>query len=221
MDSGFTLSDLRNGLILYIIFVASLSIREYGRAWMIDKLGDPNPAAQGRLTLNPIAHMDLYGSVIFPLVCIFAGSAMGGHLFLFGWGKPVVPNPTYFKSPRRGEVLTALAGPLSNLILAFAVTIVAGVCYKFSPASEGLYERVLVINALLAVFNLIPLPPLDGGVLLKHLIRMSEETFLRIAQWSFFIWLAILMIPQLRYVLTLATVLLCMPFQIIYQILSR
>lgn len=211
-----SLAELRSGLLFYIIFIASLCVREAARAWMVDKLGDPNPAAQGRVTLNPLAHMDLFGSVIFPLICIFM---LKGN-FLFGWGKPVIPNPSYFANPKRGEILTALAGPLANLLVALLMAVVFGIAAHYDPSTESLFAPVLLVNVLLAVFNLLPLPPLDGGVLLKHMIRMSEETFLRIAQWSFLIWIVIIWVPQLRALISIVMLLVSYPFQLLYQVIA-
>jgi len=210
-----SLAELRSGLLFYIIFIASLCVREAARAWMVDKLGDPNPAAQGRVTLNPLAHMDLFGSVVFPLICIF----MLKGSFLFGWGKPVIPNPSYFENPKRGEILTALAGPVANLLVCLIMSVVFGIAAHYDPSTAELFAPVLLVNVLLAVFNLIPLPPLDGGVLLKHVVRMSEETFLRIAQWSFLLWLLIISLPPLRHAISIVMLLVSYPFQIIYRII--
>jgi len=211
-----SLAELRSGLLFYIIFIASLCVREAARAWMVDKLGDPNPAAQGRVTLNPLAHMDLFGSVIFPLICIF----MLQGSFLFGWGKPVIPNPSYFENPKRGEILTALAGPVANLLVCMIMSVVFGIAAHYDPSTAALFAPVLLVNVLLAVFNLIPLPPLDGGVLLKHVVRMSEETFLRIAQWSFLLWLLIISLPPLRSAISIVMLLVSYPFQLIYRIIA-
>ncbi len=216
MDFGITLADLRSGLIFYFIFIASLCIREWARAWTVDRLGDPNPAAQGRLTLNPVAHMDLFGSVVFPLICIFF--LKGG--FLFGWGKPVIPNPAFFSNPKRGEVISALSGPIANLCLALLAAIIGGLLFRFDPRTEELFGLALQLNVVLAVFNLLPLPPLDGGVLLKHAVGMAEETYFRIAQWS---WLALLVainIPAVQRVLMYIMLVASLPFQIVYRLIA-
>lgn len=216
MDTGLTLAQFRTGLIFYFIFIASLCIREWARAWTIDKLGDPNPAAQGRLTLNPIAHMDLFGSVIFPLVCIFF-PASG---IVFGWGKPVIPNPSYFSNPKRGEVIAALSGPVANFLVALGASVFFGFAHRISPATEQLYANVLLVNIMLAVFNLVPLPPLDGGVLLKHLVGMSEITFYRISQWSLLVWLAVIWLNPVQVAFITAMNLCSMPFELIYRLIA-
>ncbi len=211
-----SVAELRNGLLFYIIFIASLCLREAARAWMVDRLGDPNPAAQGRVTVNPLAHMDLFGSVIFPLVCIFVLKSS----FLFGWGKPVIPNPSYFERPKRGEILTALAGPSVNLLTGLLMAVIFGIAAHYDASTEMLFNQILLVNVFLAVFNLLPLPPLDGGVLLKHLINMSEETFLRIAQWSFLLWLLIFSIPQVRTIVFILIQLVAYPFLVLYHLIS-
>lgn len=216
MDFGLTLAELRSGLIFYIIFIASLCIREWARAWTIHRLGDPNPSAQGRVTLNPLAHMDLFGSVIFPLVCIFL--LKGG--FLFGWGKPVIPNPSYFKNPKRGEIISALSGPFANFMLALLGAVIGGLLFRYDPRTNEIFSLVIMLNVVLAVFNLLPLPPLDGGVLLKHAVGMAEETYFRIAQWS---WLALLIainIPFVQRILMGIMQVASFPFSLIYALIA-
>ena len=209
------MAQLRTGLIFYFIFVASLCIREWARAWTIDKLGDPNPAAQGRLTLNPIAHMDLFGSVIFPLVCIFFPGGI-----VFGWGKPVIPNPSYFSNPKRGEVIAALSGPMANFMVALVASVIFGFLHRLDPTTEQLYANVLLVNIMLAVFNLVPLPPLDGGVLLKHLVGMSEVMFYRISQWSLILWLALIWFNPVQMAFVYAMNLCSIPFELVYRVIS-
>lgn len=216
MDFGLTLAELRSGLIFYIIFIASLCIREWARAWTIDRLGDPNPAAQGRVTLNPLAHMDLFGSVLFPLICIFF--LKGG--FLFGWGKPVIPNPSYFANPKRGEMISALSGPFANFMLALLGAIVGGFVLRVSPNADEIFSLVIMLNVVLAVFNLLPMPPLDGGVLLKHAVGMAEETYFRIAQWSWLVLLIAINIPFVQRVLMAIMALASYPFRIVYVLIA-
>jgi Zn-dependent protease len=214
MDFDFSLGALRNGLILYIIFIASLCIREWARAWTVDRLGDPNPAAQGRVTLNPVAHIDLIGSIILPLISIVFFQSS----FLIGWGKPVTPNPAYFANPKRGEIIAALAGPAANLGVALIASVVMAIAYRFDPATEQLYRSILSMSVLLAVFNLMPLPPLDGGVLLKHLTGMSEELYLRLSQWSLILWLILISIKPVQFILLLAMGYVALPFKLMYLI---
>jgi len=212
MDLGISLGELRQGLLFYIIFIASLCLREWARAWTIDRLGDPNPSAQGRVTLNPLAHMDLFGSVIFPLVCIFF--LKGG--ILFGWGKPVIPNPAFFSNPKRGEILAALSGPAMNLALALFGAVLGGLLFSINPETTLIFGLMITLNVVLAVFNLIPLPPLDGGVLLKHAVGMAEETYYRIAQWSWLALLVAIYLPMTQKVLFSIMTIASMPFIALY-----
>jgi Zn-dependent protease len=151
-----------------IPLLLSLSFHEYAHAWSASRLGDDTASRMGRLTLNPIPHIDLLGTIILPLVLMLTGSG-----FIFGWAKPVPVNPARFRRGvhmGRGMAWTAAAGPLSNLVLALITAIIAGVLLRFAPEAltpgRGvleLVETMLRLNVLLALFNLIPVPPLDGS----------------------------------------------------------
>ncbi len=143
-------------IIFIVILIGSVVIHELAHGYTADALGDPTPSLAGRLTLNPLAHLDPFGSVILPALLIFSGVP-----FVFGWAKPVPFNPNYLKSKRWGGAIVALAGPLSNLVLAgiFALLL------KLAPLSivmTNFFEGIVMVNIVLAVFNLVPLPPLDG-----------------------------------------------------------
>lgn len=210
------LATLRNGLLFYIVLVCSLCIHEWAHAFVADKLGDDTPRSQGRVTINPVPHMDLFGTVIFPLLCIFA---LGGG-FLFGWGKPVMVNPSNFKHPRRDDVLVTLAGPVSNLVLALLAAVVGGLAYQSEPRTAEIFLLIVGLNVTLAVFNLLPLPPLDGGQVLRHAIRMRDETFFAIARWSFFALLLALWLPPVRWALITLMKVVALPFVFLYQTLA-
>ena len=210
------LTTLRNGLLFYIVLVCSLCIHEWAHAFMADRLGDDTPRHFGRVTLNPVAHMDLYGTVIFPLVCIFL---LGGG-FLFGWGKPVPVNVSNFAHRRRDDTIVTLAGPVSNLLVATLAAVVGGLLYKQDPRTAELFLLIIRLNVTLAVFNLIPLPPLDGGTVLKHAIGMKDETFLMISQWSFVILLAVLWLPFTQAFLINVMRLTSVPMLFLYHFLA-
>ncbi|MBI2511851.1 MAG: site-2 protease family protein [Opitutae bacterium] len=210
------LTTLRDGLLFYIVLVCSLCIHEWAHAWVADKLGDDTPRAQGRVTVNPLPHMDLFGTVIFPLVCIFV--LRGG--FLFGWGRPVMVNPSNFKHPRRDDVLVTLAGPMSNLGLALLAALLGGVLYKTDPRTAEIFVLVIVLNVTLAVFNLLPLPPLDGGQVLRHAVRMRDETYFAIARWSFLVLLAALWLSPVRAAIMFLMKIVALPFMLLYQALA-
>ncbi|MCC6415256.1 MAG: site-2 protease family protein [Opitutaceae bacterium] len=218
MDFGLDPEALRKGLIFYIVLIVSLCIHEWAHAWTADKLGDDTPRGEGRVTLNPVAHMDLLGSVVFPLMCIFLFP--GG--ILFGWGKPVRINPTNFPREKRtrSELLTTLAGPGSNIALAILAAVVGGLLFKLEPRTAELFVQLIGINVLLAVFNLIPLPPLDGGQVLRHAIGMTEETFYNISRWSFLIIIIAINIPGFRVLLGTVMGIVSWPMMLLYEKLA-
>jgi Zn-dependent protease len=190
-------------IVLNLIPMAlSLSVHEFAHALAADRLGDRTPRAQGRLTLSPLAHYDLFGTIIVPAVAtLLSGFA------LIGWAKPVqfVPaNLTRKISMRNGAALVAMAGPLSNLFLAFLAAAGLAAVYAWLPAeSRGtalaeLLQAMFFINIGLCVFNLLPLPPLDGSHLLP---RSFDELKASIAPYSFIIILILLNIAPVRHVL--------------------
>jgi len=216
MDLGLDPETLRKGAIFYILLISSLCVHEWAHAVTAHLLGDDTPAEEGRVTLNPFAHMDPLGSVIFPLLCIFV---LPGAL-LFGWGKPVRINPANFAKRKRDELLTTLAGPGSNLVLALLAAVVGGLLFRWEPRTVEVFFQLIGINVLLAVFNLIPLPPLDGGQVLRHLVGMRDETFRAISRWSFLIILVAINIPAFRLLLILAVSVVAAPMMRIYELLG-
>jgi Zn-dependent protease len=216
VDSGLNLPVLREGLIAFLVLIVSICIHEWAHAFTADRLGDDTPARQGRVTLNPMVHMDLLGSVIFPLVYIFIFPGV----LLFGWGRPVALNVSNFQHRRRDEVITTLAGPLANLGLALLGAVVGGLIYRSDPRTAELFGQIIAINVQLAVFNLIPLPPLDGGTVLRHAVGMREETYYALARWSFLLLLVAFYLPPVRTLLSGAMELTGRPFVDIYRVLA-
>ena len=208
---------LRNGAILFLVLLASLCIHEWAHAFTADKLGDGTPRRDGRVTLNPAAHIDLLGTIILPLLCIFV--IPGG--FFLAWGRPVMTNPSNYRQPRRDDVLVTAAGPGANLGLALLAAIIGGVTSRFDPRVADLAMLIIQINVFLAVFNLLPLPPLDGGNIMRHLVGMKEETYLHLAQWSFFIFLGLMMVPPVRALLGFAMGVTVWPFALLLNLLGR
>ena len=155
-------------LFFLVIIIPSSILHEYAHGWMADQLGDPTARYAGRLTLDPRAHIDKWGTIIMPLVLF----VVTGGRFLFAYAKPVPYNPYNLRDQKWGSVWVALAGPGSNLLLAF----VFGLVIRLFPTlniSSFLYV-IVYANVLLAVFNLVPIPPLDGSKLLYALLPDSQ-----------------------------------------------
>lgn len=172
-------------LIAWILaFVVAITVHEASHAWMADRLGDPTARLMGRLSLNPIVHYDPVGTTLL-LVLVFM-RAMGIPVIPFGWAKPVMFDPYNLKNPRRDSALISFAGPLSNLTLAAILAIILRVVQSpFSSLSllPTLLIPIIILNVVLAVFNLIPIHPLDGGKIFIGLLPEKEareaEVFLR------------------------------------------
>jgi Zn-dependent protease len=185
-------SFIRSGLLTYILLVASFSIHEWAHAIVADRLGDGTPRNDGRVTLNPLVHLDLFGTVIIPLFNIFV---IGSAFSFIAWAKPVRVNPSNFRHRIRDNVLVTLAGPASNAAVALVALVVGSFLVAAQPRLGELVHRIVMMNVGLAVFNLLPIPPLDGGILLRHLVGMSEETFIRISRFSGIVLLVAINIP--------------------------
>jgi len=143
-----------------IVLILSATIHEYMHGYVANQLGDPTAKNAGRLTLNPIKHLDLFGSILLPLTLLLAGSS-----FLFGWAKPVPYNPNNLRDRKYGDAKVAFAGPLANLLMAVLFSII----FRFlNPASmfSFLVSEIIIINLILMIFNLVPIPPLDGSKIL-------------------------------------------------------
>jgi Zn-dependent protease len=184
--------DVGNLLLTLPGLILGLTVHEFSHAKMANRLGDPTPDHQGRLTLNPLAHIDPVGFICL----IFAG---------FGWGKAVQVDPSYFRNPPRDNMLVALAGPISNLILAFVLFIIYPfVYYFFLPGNATLngimYTMVFLaaqINLCLFAFNLLPFPPLDGSKILSYFLKGKAREFIwNLERYSLFI-IAILFLTGL------------------------
>jgi len=188
--------SLTDGIVLYLILLVSLSVHEWAHAWTAMKLGDRTAASMGRVTFNPIAHMDPIGTVLLPIVFIFFPMGFA----IFGWGKPVPVDPRNFSKPVRDDILVAMAGPFSNLVICLICAILYGLMARFGDptAFTDLFRQFIIINSVLIVFNLVPIPPLDGSHVMRHMVRMSDETYFKLAQYGFIIILVLINIPAFR-----------------------
>jgi Zn-dependent protease len=183
--------DIFSTLLVFGIVLASLTFHEAAHAWVADRLGDPTARMLGRVSLNPVVHVDLFGTIILPLIALFS------NIPILGWAKPVPVNTSRLRSPRRDFMLVAAAGPASNLVLA----VIAAVIFKATmsagdPIATG--ATVLVstvsINILLAVFNMVPIPPLDGGNVLAGILPESAaHIFQSMREYGFIILYALLL----------------------------
>lgn len=185
----FSLMSLLAGIPGLII---SMVVHEYAHARMAVTLGDFTPKLMGRLTLDPRAHIDPVGLLMLFLV-------------RFGWAKPVIINPSNFRQPRRDDILVSLAGPLANLLTAFLALFLLVLVFQFGVhLSQGtilVCRLIIIYNINFAIFNLIPLPPLDGSHILKQLLpRELAWRFASLERYSLLILIVFVMTPILQYV---------------------
>jgi Zn-dependent protease len=189
-------TPLIDALLFILLLIPSVILHEVAHGFVAFRLGDTTARDAGRLTLNPIRHVDPVGSLLVPGMLAVAGQNV------FGWAKPVPVNPSGFARPVEGMALTALAGPATNLLLSFAVGLV-GPFHQLGNTiyleNDGLAARMLlgfvVVNAALAVFNMLPIPPLDGSRLLPLVLPPAgRRWFARVAPYGFFILIALIFI---------------------------
>ncbi len=167
-------------LAFYIFIIMGAILHEYSHGFMADKLGDPTARFEGRLTFNPLKHIDLFGTIILPLILILTTG------IAFGYAKPVPYNPYNLKNPKRDAALVGAAGPLSNLLVAGLL----GLVMRFLPFNTFTYVLGigLLVNIILAVFNLVPIPPLDGSKVLLAFIPDSWATYWEnLERWGIFL----------------------------------
>lgn len=190
-----TLSQIREGGILYILLLIAITMHEFGHAYLADKFGDRLPRLQGRVSLNPLVHIDTMGSVVLPILTI-ALSMGAGLPLVFGWGKPVelmLDNP---KTRMKVDLLSTAGGVAMNLVVAFISALLAALFYTLSmPELQRVAVQSVYLNSVLFVLNMLPIPPLDGSRFLKYAIKMSDYTYYSIARYGILILLVIINVP--------------------------
>jgi Zn-dependent protease len=192
--------DVVRVLLAFIVLLFSLTVHESAHAWVADRLGDPTARLLGRVSLNPVVHADLIGTVIFPLVAITTSAP------LIGWAKPVPVTVRRLGNPRRDYILVAAAGPVSNLALAIAAALARAPMQQALGESNvaapivSMLNLAVELNILLAVFNLIPIPPLDGGNILAGLLPAAAARRLdRVRPYGFLLLYALMLTGGLAY----------------------
>lgn len=178
-------------LLQLAVLLFSVSFHEAAHGWMAERFGDPTARVQGRITMNPVKHIDLMGSIVVPFVLYLMKVPM------FGWAKPVQVNPYNLRPPRKGYIWVAAAGPLSNMILV-VTSIILFKIFQLTPIIEMvplrlLLESLIFINVLLIVLNILPIPPLDGSKILEGNLRGDAlRTFEKFKPYGFIIFILVI-----------------------------
>jgi Zn-dependent protease len=191
--------DFANLLIFLVALAFSVSFHEFCHGWVANQLGDPTARFAGRLTMNPIAHIDPVGTLLLPgIMFLISGS-------VFGWAKPVPVNSSNLKDPRWDGLKVALIGPFSNVFLALVCSVVLGLLagVRLNGNAVGiLLQAMIAVNCLLAVFNLLPIPPLDGSWILDCVLpREAYNAYQRVKPFGMLILLGIILIPPVAHLL--------------------
>jgi len=181
-------------VIRIVVLIFSAILHEIMHGAVADRLGDPTARLSGRLTLNPLPHIDPFMSILVPGILIITGSPI-----VFGAAKPVPVNPVHFKDSKKDLALTALAGPMTNFILAFSGAMVLRMFYSQTPEFiTHILTEIIIVNLGLTLINLVPIPPLDGSKVISILLsEKAAYSYQSISQYGFFILFALLYLTPL------------------------
>jgi Zn-dependent protease len=179
------------------LFFIAFTVHEFAHGWVALKLGDPTAKYSGRLTLNPLKHIDPLGTIIVPILLYLSKSP-----FIFGWAKPVPVNFSRLNSPKRDIIWVGLAGPMANIIMALLIGLLfrSGLSIDYNLFS--ILQTLGILNLVLAVFNLIPIPPLDGSRVLTGLLPYNlARSYIQLEPFGMFILIALLALGLLRIII--------------------
>lgn len=198
--------DPANVVLMVVVFAIAISAHESAHAYVAFRCGDSTAKRQGRISLNPIDHVDPFGTILLPALMILSGAP-----FLFGWAKPVPVNPRALRNPKRDEALVSLAGPGANFLLAVSSVFLAVVFFPLlqpgaletSDALRKLLRYNTVINLVLAVFNLVPIHPLDGQGVLQYFISSRKIRWMKQNQMILFgLFIVLLMLGVFQIIIS-------------------
>ncbi|MEI7730064.1 MAG: site-2 protease family protein [Verrucomicrobiota bacterium] len=178
-----------DGILMWIGMVVIVTFHEFGHAYTAWRCGDDTAYLQGRVTLNPLSHIEIFGTVLLPLLAIgLSASGSGLGSFIIGWGRPVPVNLANLRRRTVDDILVSMAGPAMNVALAVAVMAIARAgAFAGSEPTVDYCISLAALSMFLCFFNLLPIPPLDGSRVLRYLIGMTEEAYMRFSQWGFVI----------------------------------
>jgi Zn-dependent protease len=193
--------QIQHAILYLIAFILSITVHEFGHAWVANRLGDPTPRSQGRVTLSPQHHIDPIGTILMPILMALSASA---SLPLLAWGRPVQTNPAAYTrrfSMSTGRMMVSIAGPFMNLVMAFVVSlgiVVAARLHAPDHLISTVFHYLVRLNISLMVFNLLPIPPLDGGAVLAWVLPRSMHNVVDfLARYGSFILLFLVISPSL------------------------
>jgi len=197
---NISVDQVQQAILYLIAFILCVSVHEFGHAWVANRLGDPTPRMQGRLTLSPLHHIDPVGTLLIPFISAVSPTALP----LMAWGRPVQTNPLAYTRRYKvntGRMLVSIAGPTMNLLMALLASLViviashAGASPRFQ---NGIFNYLVQLNLVLMCFNLLPIPPLDGGAVLAWALPRSWQGVVDILQrYGSFILLLLVLSPML------------------------